>query len=162
MSIQFRNNCVPLQFFKEKSFQIDQLSELHVKFSFSYYKVLFHCHTLRPIRKLQMEVESNVWFKSVQPYILDIKSRLSSFLIYNTGKLSTWKVGLGGLGVTCSPWDPRFASSNPAEVDGFFQDVKILSTSPTGGTLNWGPRVWDFRLVKEPHTWKKNRHLSKI
>ena len=26
-------------------------------------------------------------------------------------------VGLGGLGVTCSPRDPRFAGSNPAEVD---------------------------------------------
>ena len=30
--------------------------------------------------------------------------------------------------------DPRFAGSNPAEVDAFFQDVKILSTSPPGGT----------------------------
>ena len=40
-------------------------------------------------------------------------------------------VGLSGLGVTCSPRDPRFAGSNSAEVDGFFQDVKILSTSPT-------------------------------
>ena len=26
----------------------------------------------------------------------------------------------------------------PTEVDGFFQDVKILSTSPLGGTLGWG------------------------
>ena len=50
-------------------------------------------------------------------------------------------VGLCGLGVTCSPRDPRFAGSNPAEVDGFFQDVKILSTSPPGGTLSWGFRV---------------------
>ena len=50
-------------------------------------------------------------------------------------------VGLGGLGVTCSPRDPRFADSNPAEVDGFFQDVKILNTSPPGGTLSWGSRV---------------------
>ena len=41
-------------------------------------------------------------------------------------------VGLGGLGVTCSPRDQKFAGSNPAEVDGFFQDVKILSTSPPG------------------------------
>ena len=41
-----------------------------------------------------------------------------------------------GLGVTCSPRDLRFADSNPAEVDGFFQDVKILSTSPPGGTLS--------------------------
>ena len=45
-------------------------------------------------------------------------------------------VGLDGLGVTCSPRDTRFTSSNPAEVDGFFQDVKILSTSPPGGTLS--------------------------
>ena len=27
----------------------------------------------------------------------------------------------GGLGVKCSPQDPRFVSSNPAEVDGFFR-----------------------------------------
>ena len=47
-------------------------------------------------------------------------------------------VGLGGLGVTCSPRDPRFAGSNPTEVDEFFQDVKILSTSPPGRTLGWG------------------------
>jgi hypothetical protein len=32
-----------------------------------------------------------------------------------------------------------FADPNPAEVHGFFQDVKILSTSPPGGTLSWGP-----------------------
>ena len=30
-----------------------------------------------------------------------------------------------------------------------FQDVKILSTSPPGGTLSWRSRVWDFRLIKE-------------
>ena len=53
-------------------------------------------------------------------------------------------VDLGGLGVTCSTRDPRFAGSNPAEVDKFFQDVKIL-----GGTSSPGSRVSDFRLVKE-------------
>ena len=37
-------------------------------------------------------------------------------------------VGLGDLGVTCWPRDPSFAGSNPAEVDGYFQDVKILNT----------------------------------
>ena len=47
-------------------------------------------------------------------------------------------VGLGGLGVRCSPRDPRFAGSNPADVDGFFSGVKILSTSPPGGNLSWG------------------------
>ena len=57
-------------------------------------------------------------------------------------------VGLGGLGVTCSFRDPRFAGSNPAEVDEFFQDVKIVSTSPPKGTLSWRSRVSDFRLVK--------------
>ena len=46
--------------------------------------------------------------------------------------------GLGGLGVMCSPQDPTFAGSNPAEFDGFFQDVKILSKSPPGGTLSLG------------------------
>ena len=40
----------------------------------------------------------------------------------------------------CLPRDPRFAGSNAAEVDGFFQDVKIMSTSPPGGTLSWGPK----------------------
>ena len=55
--------------------------------------------------------------------------------------LSMLLVGLGGLGITCSPRDPRFAGSNTAEVDEFFQDVKILSTSPPGGTLSWGSRV---------------------
>ena len=44
---------------------------------------------------------------------------------------------LVGLGVTCSPRDPRFVDSNPAEVNGFFQDVKILSSSPPGGILSW-------------------------
>ena len=50
------------------------------------------------------------------------------------GLLITWTgVGLRGLGVPCSPQDPRFAGSNPGEVDRFFQDVKILRTSPPGG-----------------------------
>ena len=60
------------------------------------------------------------------------------------------RVGLGGLRATCSPRDPRFAGSNPAEVDGFFQDIKILSTSPLGGTLSRGSPVGNIRLVKEP------------
>jgi len=48
---------------------------------------------------------------------------------------------IDGLGVTCSPRDTRFAGSNPDEVHGFFQDVKILSTSPPVGTLGRGSRV---------------------
>ena len=61
----------------------------------------------------------------------------------------TYGVGLGGLGVTCSPQHPMFSASSPTKVDGFFQDVKDLSTYPPGGTLSWGSRVLDFRLVKE-------------
>ena len=46
-------------------------------------------------------------------------------------------VGLTGLGVMCSPQDPSFKGSNPTEVDGFFQEVKIQSTSPLGGSLRF-------------------------
>ena len=56
------------------------------------------------------------------------------------------EVGLGGLGVTCSPRDPRFAGSNPAEVDGFFQDVKILSTSP----LSWRSEISGSLMNLQP------------
>ena len=59
-------------------------------------------------------------------------------------------------------WSRRdvLAGSNPAELDGFFQDAKILSKSPPGGTLSWGSRVWDFWFIKEPQAWK-NRPLTK-
>ena len=50
-------------------------------------------------------------------------------------------VGDESASVTCSPRNLRFAGSNPAEVDEFFQDVKILSTSPPGGTLSRVYRV---------------------
>ena len=46
-------------------------------------------------------------------------------------------------------WSRGNAGLNPAEVDEFFQDVKILSTSSPGGTLSWGSRVIDFCLVNE-------------
>ena len=71
-------------------------------------------------------------------------------MVYTSGSSKQYTiyihVGLGGFGVTCSPREPRFAGSNPAEVDGFVQVVKILSTSSPGGTLSRGFR--DFRLVK--------------
>jgi hypothetical protein len=49
-------------------------------------------------------------------------------------KLNTLAVDLGGLGVTCSPRDPKFAGSNPAEVNEFFQDVKNPEHNPPGRT----------------------------
>ena len=72
-----------------------------------------------------------------------------------------WLVGLGGLGITCSPRNPRLAASNPAEVDGFFRDVKILSSSPPGGNLSWGSRVWDFTWARKYLlVWRCHQLLS--
>ena len=62
-------------------------------------------------------------------------------LLLPSSTLCEYVTSLGGLGVICLPRDPRFVGSNPTEVGGFFQDVKILSTSPPGGTLNWGSQV---------------------
>ena len=50
-------------------------------------------------------------------------------------------VCLGGLVVTCLPGDPSYVGLNSAEVVGFFQDVKILSTYPPGGTLSHGSEI---------------------
>ena len=38
-------------------------------------------------------------------------------------------------------WSRGNVGSNPANFDIFLQDVKILSTSPQGGTLGRGSRV---------------------
>ena len=41
-------------------------------------------------------------------------------------------VGLRGLGVTCSPRDPGFAGSNPAEVEGFSSERKNPEHNSSG------------------------------
>ena len=48
---------------------------------------------------------------------------MSSVISFSCGLflLTGIYVGLGGLGVTCTPRDPRFTDSNPAKVDGFFR-----------------------------------------
>ena len=102
-------------------------------------------------------VDTGQLFKYIQNGLLGVVLKLNDFKRFYTRR----RVGLGGLGVTYSPRDPRFAGSNPAEANGCFQDVKILSTSPPGGTLSGGSWVWDFRLVKEPQAWK-NKPLCKI
>ena len=39
-----------------------------------------------------------------------------------------------------SPLDPRFAGSNPAEIDAFFQNVKILTMTSSGREVKaWVP-----------------------
>ena len=63
-------------------------------------------------------------------------------------KISTLatEVGLGGLGVKCSPRDPRYADSNPTELDEFFQDVKILSSKSSGRDFKLGVRSLRFQV----------------
>ena len=65
--------------------------------------------------------------------ILTERIEKKMFVVIKDGPDFNQVVGLGGLGVTCWPRDSRFAVSNPAEIDGFFQDV---STSSPGGTLS--------------------------
>ena len=45
---------------------------------------------------------------------------------------------VGGLGVTCSPRDPRFAGSNPTEVDGFFSGRKNPEHKSSGRDFKAG------------------------
>ena len=47
-------------------------------------------------------------------------------------------VGFGVLGVPCSPRDPRFADSNPVEVQGFFQNVKYPGCEKISVSNNMG------------------------
>ena len=44
----------------------------------------------------------------------------------------------------------------------FFQDVKVLCTSPLGGTLSRGSQVWDFELVKEFQARKEKVYEQNI
>ena len=72
-------------------------------------------------------------------FVSNILTYLQSHLtadVFNTLQWYHGKFHLKGVGLgeTCSPRVQRFAGSNPAEVDGFFQDLKILSTSPPGRT----------------------------
>ena len=47
-------------------------------------------------------------------------------------------VGLGGLGVTFSPRDPRFECSNPADIDRFFSGRKNREHKSSGRDLGLG------------------------
>ena len=47
-------------------------------------------------------------------------------------------VGLGGLGVMCSPRDSRFAGSNLAEVYGFFSGCKNPEHKSSGRDFKLG------------------------
>ena len=89
---------------------------------------------------IKINLTSHIGIYLFQNIVLPSTTKFSRNLL-SVGETISLAVGLGGVGVTCSPRDPRFAGSKPTEVDGFFQDVKILSTSPPGGSLSWGSRV---------------------
>ena len=57
-----------------------------------------------------------LYCKLIKPYYVHFNRTAVS---HHTTFLT--KVDLGGLGVTCSSRDQRFAGSNPAEVDDFFR-----------------------------------------
>ena len=46
------------------------------------------------------------------------------------------------------------------EAFGLFQYIKLVSTSLPGRILSYGSRIWYFRIVLEPQSWK-NRPLRK-
>ena len=65
-------------------------------------------------------------------------------LTSTTNKLisaSEIKVGLGGLGVTCSHREPRFASTKQAEVDEFFSGGKTSEHKSSGRELRPWSRI---------------------
>ena len=89
-----------------------------------------------------LEETAEVQYRIHKGYpVIPILSQINPIPRIDTYFFKINSVGLGGLRVTCSPRDLRFASSNPAEVDGFFEDVKLLSTYPPVKTLSWGSRV---------------------
>ena len=53
-------------------------------------------------------------------------------------RIRVFKVGLDGLGVTCSPRDPRFAGSNPDEVGWISSRRKNSEHKSSGRDFNLG------------------------
>ena len=92
----------------------------------------------RSQRKCSLHKENldhiNILTYTIVPFIIEFRE-LRRQLISNS-------VGFGSLGVTCSPRYPRFAGSNPAEVNGFFQDVKTIEHKSSGRNFKLGvPRL---------------------
>ena len=66
-------------------------------------------------------------------------------ILKNKSMAYSSQVGLGGLGVTCSPRDPRFAGSNPTEVDGYFLGRKNYEHKSSGRDFKLGVPSLRFR-----------------
>ena len=92
--------------------------------------------------KRRLNISTKLDAKFCQPDNYDL-SRNLKMMQFGTNLMSSvvLYISFGGLMLTCSPRDPGFSGSSPAEVDGFFQDVKILSPNPPEGILNRGFRV---------------------
>jgi hypothetical protein len=68
--------------------------------------------------------------------------------------------------LSCLQFDPRFASSNPIQEDGFLREIKILSTTFFIGEAVFPSPCRNILHVKEPcgikkrFRWKVHRHFS--
>ena len=84
---------------------------------------------------------------------------------WNGTQLCPVHVGPGGLRVTCSHRDPRFAGSNPTEDNGFFQDVKYWALVLREGLYAGGPEseisgsLKDLKPEKIDLRANFNRHI---
>ena len=85
------------------------------------------------------------------------------FTVMNNIVCNVQIVGVGGLGVTCSPRDQKFVGSNPAEVDGFFSGCK--NPEYKSSRRDFKPRVpslriHDLKTKKIGLGAKFNRHIQ--
>jgi len=64
-----------------------------------------------------------------------IASRMKAVFQPQTSVCKNRDSGLGGVGVACCPYVPKFAGSNPTEAVRIFQGKKILSVPSFGGEV---------------------------
>ena len=87
----------------------------------------------------------------------DLQDDGATYFLIETGEIAynkEEKESRGSLPLWCRgnvrATKTKFTDSNPAEVDGFSQDVKFLSTSPPGETLSSGSESEISGSLKNP------------
>ena len=102
--------------------------------------ILYHIHH----NAWSLATKANTGLRANRTARLTLQSNKVTLIFYPgscdnifNNQTFTCLVVLGGLGVPCSPLDPRFAGSNPAEVGGFFSGRKNPEHKSSG---------WDFKL----------------
>jgi hypothetical protein len=69
---------------------------------------------------------------------------------------------LGDVTLSCLPWDPRYAGSNPAESDGFVRAVQSVTGLPSEGKQGRRPHLIQFYVVLKNVTGMKEILVAKI